>query len=112
MPTTVSARRFIKRSSLIRRLRLTRKRFRLSRNAETHNNLGKVYYRAKRNQEAVASFKAAIALRPNFAEAHFNLAVAYVALGDKKGVLEEYKTLKTIDPALQRNLLATFLKRN
>jgi len=81
-------------------------------NPETNNNLGKVYYRAKRNKEAVASFKAAIALRPNFAEAHFNLAVAYVALGDKKGVLEEYKTLKTIDPALAEKFAATFLKGN
>jgi tetratricopeptide (TPR) repeat protein len=80
--------------------------------AETHNNLGKVYYLAKRNQEAVTSFKSAIKLRQNFAEAHFNLAVAYVALGDKKGVLEEYKTLKTIDPALAEKFASTFLKGN
>ena len=79
--------------------------------AETYNNLGKVYYRSKRNQEAAASFKTAIKLKPNYGEAHFNLAVSYVALGDKKGVLEEYNALKTIDPALAEKFSTTFLKK-
>jgi len=35
-----------------------------------------------------------------------------VALSDKKGVLEEYKTLKTLDPALAEKFAATFLKPN
>jgi hypothetical protein len=34
-----------------------------------------------------------------------------VALGDKKGVLEEYKLLKTIDPALAEKFSTAFLKR-
>jgi len=34
-----------------------------------------------------------------------------VALGDKKGVLEEYKALKAIDPVLAEKFFAAFLKK-
>ena len=79
--------------------------------AETYNNIGKAFYGSKRNQEAAAAFKTAIKLRPTYGEAHFNLAVAYVALGDKKGVLDEYKVLRAIDPGLAEKFFQAFLKK-
>jgi tetratricopeptide (TPR) repeat protein len=79
--------------------------------AETQNNLGKLYVRTKRYQEAVTAFKAAIALKPGYAEAHFNLAVAYTATGNKLGALEEYRTLKTLDPRLADEFYQRFVKK-
>ena len=61
---------------------------------ETHNNLGTVYFRTQRYADAAASFKTAVRLRPGYGEAHFDLAVAYVALKDRKGALDEYNVLK------------------
>jgi cytochrome c-type biogenesis protein CcmH/NrfG len=51
---------------------------------ETYNNLGTVYFRTKKYQDAAASFKEAIKLKPDYSEAHYNLALAYVALNDRK----------------------------
>ncbi|MDQ1728119.1 MAG: hypothetical protein QOD33_244, partial [Pyrinomonadaceae bacterium] len=70
-----------------------------------------VYYRSKRYPEAIAAFKTAIGLRANFGEAHFNLAVTYVALGDKKKVLEEYQVLKSVDPKLAEDFFGRFIKK-
>ena len=65
--------------------------------AETHNNLGAVYLKAKRYAEAATSFKAATRLRPDYVDAHFNLAVTFVLLKDRKGVQDEYDILKRLD---------------
>jgi hypothetical protein len=50
-------------------------------------------------------------LKPDYGEAHFNLAVAYVALKDRKGALDEYNLLKTLDPKLADDFFQRFLKR-
>ena len=60
---------------------------------------------------ALSAIKTAIKLKQNFGEAHYNLAVTYVALGDKKAVLEEYKILNTVDPVLAEKFGTTFLKQ-
>ena len=80
-------------------------------NAETSNNLGTVYFRTKRYQEAASAFKEAIRIKPDYGEAHFNLAVAYVALSDRKGALDEYNNLKTLDPRLADEFFKRFLKK-
>ena len=78
--------------------------------SETHNNLGKVYFRLQRYSDAAASFKNAIRLRPEFADAHHNLALTYFALKDKKSALAEYEILRTLDPALAAQFFEQFLK--
>jgi protein O-GlcNAc transferase len=70
-----------------------------------------VYFRIQRYADAAASLKTAVRLRPNYAEAHFNLAVAYVALKDRKGALDEYNTLRTLDPKLADAFFQRFLKK-
>ena len=51
-----------------------------------------------KNDEAVAQFKKAIALRPNFAEAHFNLGVALREKHDLVGAIAEYREALRLNP--------------
>src|SRR5437763_543547 len=54
--------------------------------------------------EAVTAVQQAIRLKPNDAEAHLNLGVAYLILGDRDSALEEYQILKTLDQNLANDL--------
>jgi tetratricopeptide (TPR) repeat protein len=48
---------------------------------------------------------------PDYAEAHFNLALTYVALNDRKGALEEYNRLKQLDPKLADQFFQKYIKK-
>lgn len=56
----------------------------------THNNLGDVYSRHGKYDLALAEFRRAIEIKPNYADAYHNLANVYVKLGDRKSALENY----------------------
>ena len=43
------------------------------------------------------AFKQAIHLQPDFAEAHYNLGIIFLFLGDKGSALDEYKILKDLN---------------
>ena len=88
-----------------------RKALDLKPNAESHNNLGTVYFRTKSYPEAAESFKSAVGMNPNYAEAHYNLALTYVALNNRNGALAEYNILKTLDPARAEEFFIKYLKR-
>lgn len=47
--------------------------------AKTHNNLGVCYFTKGRTDMAIEEFKKALSINPNFANARFNLDVAYRA---------------------------------
>ena len=49
-------------------------------------------------KEAVESYKRAIRIKPDYAEAHFNLGFTYFFLNDRGSALEEYKILKGLEP--------------
>jgi hypothetical protein len=51
-----------------------------------------------------------VRLKPDYAEAHFNLGVAYVQLGKKPEALEQQKRLVTLKPALAEKLGALIEK--
>jgi len=59
--------------------------------AEGHNNLGLLLFKCQRIEEAVACWVRAIELRPEFAEAHFNLAIAKLCEGDLASGWKEYE---------------------
>ena len=61
-------------------------------------NLGNAYYDSGKYKEAIKSFKQALRINPDDAEAHFNLGVAYGGLGKYKEAIESYKQAIRIDP--------------
>lgn len=58
---------------------------------EARNNLGVLLVQTARWDEAIAEYHAAIAARPDYAEAHLNLALAYLACGDYERGWQEYE---------------------
>jgi hypothetical protein len=65
-----------------------------------HNNMGDVYLRAGNMTAAVAEFKKATELNPNYASAYHNLANAYYSLGSLKEATRYYQKALTCDPGL------------
>jgi tetratricopeptide (TPR) repeat protein len=61
-------------------------------------------YNAGRYSEAIESYKEVIKLRPNLAQAYFNLALTYVAINDKPAAMAQYETLKGLDADLAKQL--------
>ena len=77
-------------------------------NFSAYNSLGHAFLRVKEYQKAAELFKASIALKKDFAPAHFGLGMALAELGDGTGAMAEYNALLTLDEraaaALQRRL--------
>jgi len=69
-----------------------------------HYNLGYALTQAHRQQQAIASYKQALALKPDFAEAHHNLALLYYQRGERALALEQYHLLKSIDYEMSQKL--------
>jgi len=67
--------------------------------ARLHNFLGICYNRTNRTLKAVREFQRAIALDPNLAEAHLNLAYAHQLLHHAKAAHEEYAAACKLDEA-------------
>ena len=59
--------------------------------AEFLNSLGSVYAKLGDHKQAVATFERAVALRPNYTVARFNLAEAYEQVNVKRAIAE-YET--------------------
>ena len=68
--------------------------------ARGYNNLGIVYLARRRPEDAIASYKRAIALAPNLATAHYNLGHAYHKQGKMKPAIAAYQQALTIDTTL------------
>lgn len=68
-----------------------------------HNRLGVLYGRADRLDEAEQVFRRALALDPNYADAHANLASVYGRRGDLTAAIASLETALQHDPT---NLLA------
>ncbi len=63
------------------------------------------YESLQRKQEALAAYKQAIDFKSDYAEAHYNLALLYLALGDPSQAQHHYEILKAINPDLADDLL-------
>ena len=68
--------------------------------------MGNAYLRLEQDAPAVKAFQQAISVRPNFAQARYNLGVAYFATGNRKGAQDEYNALRRLDPARAAKLQA------
>ena len=49
-------------------------------------------------ERKIEELKQAIRINPDFADAHFNLGLAYVLSNDRASALEQYEILKSLDP--------------
>ncbi|MDP2873823.1 MAG: tetratricopeptide repeat protein, partial [bacterium] len=65
-----------------------------------HNNLGDLYARRGQPEQAIAEFKTAIKLKPNYADAFHNLANTYKDIGLDKEALFNYQEAIRYNPAL------------
>lgn len=63
-----------------------------------HNNLGIVYFKQGRPNEAVEEYLTALNLRPDFAEAHYNLGNVYANQGRLDDAIEEYLITLRLTP--------------
>jgi tetratricopeptide (TPR) repeat protein len=66
--------------------------------------LGAAYFHTGRFEEAIVSYKQAIRLKPSLAEAHLNLGMSYLRLGDRGSAIEEYKILRGLNQELANRL--------
>jgi tetratricopeptide (TPR) repeat protein len=78
--------------------------------ALAHYNLGYVLSHAHREQEAIASYKQALTLKPEYAEAHHNLAVLYLQRGQRSLALEQYHLLQSIDYEMSQKLFGIIFR--
>ncbi len=63
--------------------------------------MGLVHMKTGKWDEAVAAFKKAIALKPDFALAHLNLGKAYYMKDMKEEANQEWNRARQIDPRLR-----------
>ena len=68
------------------------------------NRLGASYYLQGRLSEAVEVLVEAIRLNPSLADAYFNLGAVHVVRRERDAALQQYATLRTLDPKLARRL--------
>ena len=54
----------------------------------------------------------AIRIKPDYAEAHNNLGIAYLGVGNKNTAIEQYKILKNLDMDFAAKLLSFIHKTN
>ncbi|HEV2800551.1 MAG TPA: tetratricopeptide repeat protein [Pyrinomonadaceae bacterium] len=73
-----------------------------------HYSKGLAHLGLKQKEEAAASFAKAIELKPNFAEAHFNLGLTLWQLGRKTEAWERQKKLSEVNAELAARLAALF----
>ncbi len=72
------------------------------------SNLGALYNHLQSPAEALAAFQEVVRLQPGNAEAHYQSALALLALGRMDEARAEYLTLRSIDPALAEKLRPSF----
>ncbi|HUV71480.1 MAG TPA: tetratricopeptide repeat protein [Clostridia bacterium] len=81
---------------------------------QNHNNLGDLYSRQGEFEKAVAEFKIAIELLPNYGDAYHNLANTYLQMGEIDLAIQNYqKALQTNSNIWQsyQNLAAIYLNQ-
>ena len=75
-----------------------------AKNPVLYNNLAFAYGKLGRTKDEIAALRKAIELRPRYATARFNLAVASLRNGDRGEALTQYKALNNIDGTLAAQL--------
>lgn len=69
-----------------------------SQNADAHLDLGNAFFRLGRKEEAIAAFKSAIALRPDYAAAYGNLSLALQSAGRLDEAIDALRHVTVLNP--------------
>ena len=72
--------------------------------AQAYFQIGFCYGELKSYTKAIEAYKQAIRINPDDADAHCNLGIAYLLIGDMNSALNEYKILKELDIDLANKL--------
>ncbi len=72
--------------------------------ADDYYTLGVSHDEAGRYEEAIEAYKRAIRMKPEYADAHYNLAVSYLMMNNSISAHAEYTALKNIDSLMADNL--------
>jgi tetratricopeptide (TPR) repeat protein len=72
------------------------------------NNLGLAQDLLGDHREAIKSFEQALRVLPRLPEAHFNLGVALLAMGERQRAEQELRKLQVLDPRLAQKMLLWF----
>lgn len=70
-----------------------------------YNNLAIAYGKAGMLDEEIKALLDALALRPKYAIARFNLGICYLKKNDRAAAMEQYEELKKFDITVANNLL-------
>jgi TonB family protein len=74
--------------------------------------LGETYLKLERNQEALESFKQAVAVKSDSVAGHYQLGLTYLKLGDKQSAYAEYSILKDMGAQMAEALNRALEKDN
>ena len=75
------------------------------------SNLGAMYNHLEQPTEALGAFRHVLRLQPGNADAHYQAALALLALGRREEACAEYEALRHLDPALAEKLLPALRDR-
>jgi tetratricopeptide (TPR) repeat protein len=67
--------------------------------------------KAKKYKEEIKAYKQAIKLKPDYANAHYNLGLTYLILNDNDSAIEEFRILKALKPQSVDNLYESTVLR-
>jgi Flp pilus assembly protein TadD len=67
--------------------------------AEAYNELGYALHQLTRYAEAIQAYQSAIRNKSDYASAHYNLGMSFIAMRNRNGALEQYRILQRIDAA-------------
>jgi tetratricopeptide (TPR) repeat protein len=67
-------------------------------NSTAHNNLGVCYDHEGKLEDAIAQYKLAVGIKPDYWDAHFNMGVVLVKKSDTDGAIAEYQKAVEINP--------------
>ena len=66
--------------------------------AVVHNNLGTIYEKQNKLNEAISEYEKAVKIKPDYADAHYNTAVAYWRAKNWQKVIENLENVLRINP--------------
>lgn len=69
----------------------------LSTYPEAYNEMGYALHQLARYAEAIQQYQIAIKQKADYASAHYNLGMSYLAMNNRNGALEQYRILQRID---------------